>query len=263
VEDSESISTARVTMVVSEFTNFFILGANVSVSMRTNGMNLEIIPIGISVRSTDSVLNEGVVRGSDPETSWGLISVQSRPRSLDLDDTVSNQLILLLNGILNEDVVTLDRVTNVVHNSHVVSTMESKGSVETGVNSIALGVRVVYGTNHVEMYSVSTDFETLSDILKLDISNSASERVITMGMQEDVSTILIEFGGFGISSESNVSGEETNFGSHINGLTTESRHRCMMVVIKWDIEGENGFVGVGSVNGFDGSLLTFSTIVVS
>jgi hypothetical protein len=36
----------------------------------------------------------------------------------------------------------------------------------------------------------------------------------------------------------------------------------MMVVIKWDIEGENGFVGVGSVNGFDGSLLTFSTIVV-
>jgi hypothetical protein len=77
VEDSQSIPAARVTMVVSELANFVVLRTNISVSMRTDSVDLQIIPVSVSIGATNSVLNEGVIRLSDPETCRSLISIQS------------------------------------------------------------------------------------------------------------------------------------------------------------------------------------------
>jgi hypothetical protein len=77
VEDSQSIPATRVTMIVSELANFVVLWAYISVSMRTDCMDLQIIPVSVSIGATNSVLNERVIGLSDPETCRCLISIQS------------------------------------------------------------------------------------------------------------------------------------------------------------------------------------------
>jgi hypothetical protein len=49
MENTKSISSARVSMVVSELTDSVIFRTNITVSMRTNGMYLQVIPICISI----------------------------------------------------------------------------------------------------------------------------------------------------------------------------------------------------------------------
>jgi mannitol/fructose-specific phosphotransferase system IIA component len=119
-------------------------------------MNLEIIPIGISVGTTASVADEVVEWMSDPEAGWTLISVEETPRSLGLDDTVLLDVVLGLNCILNEHSMALDLIGNVLLESQVMSTMDSESSVETLMNRNTSGIGFVDGTNHVEMDSVSS-----------------------------------------------------------------------------------------------------------
>jgi hypothetical protein len=49
------------------------------------------------------------------------------------------------------------------------------------------------GSNHVEVHSVAANLESLTDVLQLDVGNSSSERVITVRVQENIGTILIQF----------------------------------------------------------------------
>jgi len=76
VEDSETVSTARVCSVISELSHSLVLGADVGVGVWTNCMDLQVIPESISVRATTSVLNECIIRTSDPIASWRLIRVE-------------------------------------------------------------------------------------------------------------------------------------------------------------------------------------------
>jgi len=49
MEDTKAVSTTRVSMIVSELAYSFVLGAHIGVSMRSDSMNLQIIPVTISV----------------------------------------------------------------------------------------------------------------------------------------------------------------------------------------------------------------------
>lgn len=49
MEDSETIATAGVSMVISELANSLVLWTHISAGMRANCMNLQIIPITITV----------------------------------------------------------------------------------------------------------------------------------------------------------------------------------------------------------------------
>jgi hypothetical protein len=50
-----------------------------------------------------------------------------------------------------------------------VSSMHCKCSVVTLMNGIAMCVRVMNGTNHMEMDSVSSKFECLTDICEFSV----------------------------------------------------------------------------------------------
>ena len=99
--------------VVSELTNSVIFRAHILVGRWTNSMSLKIIPESIPVRPGGSVSYENVVWMGDPEASWSLISVKERPGSLCLYDEVILDVVVGLNGIFNEDCVSLNLVCNV------------------------------------------------------------------------------------------------------------------------------------------------------
>lgn len=114
MEYSETIPTARVSMIIDELTNFLIFRTNVSVGVRSNGMLLQIIPVAIAVRTSTSVIFKVIVGTCDPEAGWRLISIKQRPASLGHNDTVRLNEVLLFNSIFDKDNVTLNIIRHVV-----------------------------------------------------------------------------------------------------------------------------------------------------
>ena len=82
----------------------------------------------------------------------------------------------------------------------------------------------------MEMDSVATNFESLTDIIKLDVLKSGDERVITFRVQEDGGTILIRERVLRITSVLDVSCEKTNLGSHINVIISVPLNHGKMLV---------------------------------
>lgn len=76
MEDTQTVSTARVRMVVHELTYSLILWAHISACVRTDSMSLQIIPIAIPIRASRMVSNEVVVWVSDPEATRCLIGIE-------------------------------------------------------------------------------------------------------------------------------------------------------------------------------------------
>lgn len=140
MEDTEAVPPDGVGMVVSELANSFILWADIGAGVGADGVCLQVVPVPVSIRASGMVLNEIVVWISDPEASWCLVRVQKRPTPLCLHDQVLVDVVLLFNGILNEDCVALDVVANVLHDSQVVRAMQCEGSVETLMSSEAFAV---------------------------------------------------------------------------------------------------------------------------
>jgi hypothetical protein len=161
-------------MIIAEFADSVVLGAHIGVSIRTDRVNLQIVPESIAIRASDSVLDEVVVWLSNPEAGRGLVSVEAGPAAFDLHNQVTVEVVLLLDSILNEDVVTLDLIDNVVHDAHIVRTVESVGAIEALVSGATLHIRLMDSTNLMEMNCISTDFETLTDISHLNIGHTAN-----------------------------------------------------------------------------------------
>jgi len=76
VEDSEPVASIRVSHVVGKFTELGVLGADVLIVRGSNGRLLSIEPVTVSVRATRMITAEDVVRISDPEAGWSLVSVE-------------------------------------------------------------------------------------------------------------------------------------------------------------------------------------------
>ena len=78
MEDSQAVSSVRMTRVVSEFSNSGIPRTDVDISRRTHCVVLKIIPKGVSIRTTSMISNEGVVWMCNPETTRSCVCVQKR-----------------------------------------------------------------------------------------------------------------------------------------------------------------------------------------
>jgi len=154
-------------------------------------MNLQIVPESVAVRATNTVLNEVIVRLSDPEAARRLISVETRPAASHIDKAVVVEEVLLLNSILDEDVVALYLVDKVVHDLHIVSAVQSVGAVESLMGRATLHIRLVDCTNLVEVHSIATDLEALADVSHLDVFDATNQAIVSIGMQEDIGTILV------------------------------------------------------------------------
>lgn len=63
-------------MIVLELANSLILWANICVCVWSNRMNLQIIPIAVSVRASAPILDEVVVRAGNPVAGRRLIRVE-------------------------------------------------------------------------------------------------------------------------------------------------------------------------------------------
>lgn len=209
------------------------------------------------------VVDEIVVWVGDPEAGWRLICVQERPTSLGLHDQVSFDVVLLFNGVLDEDDVTFDIVSNVVDESHVMRTVKGESSVETGVSTKTSAVRPVDGTDHVEMDSVATNLEGLADLIELNILKSSNQRVVTLRVQEDGSTILVGGRVLWITSVLDVSCEETNFGPHVNEVISVMLDHSEMLELQWLVKGDYWHIWVALINGSDSSLFSLTTIEAS
>lgn len=125
------------------------------------------------------VVNEVVVWMGNPEAAWCLICVQKTPGSLGLHNQVLGDVVLGLNSVFNENGVALNFVSNVAFESQVMSSMDCESSVEALMDSDLFDVGFVDCTDHMEMDSISSQFEGLANIGEFDVVESGNQRVIT------------------------------------------------------------------------------------
>jgi hypothetical protein len=113
----------------------------------------------------------------------------------------------------------------------------------------------------MEMNSIATDLKTLANLSHFNVFNSASERIITVRVQEDVGTILVEQRSLRVTSELYVSGQETNFSSHVDRFAVVVLSRSEMLELERVNESDYWLVRIRVVNGLDGVLFTFSWVI--
>jgi len=168
-----------VSNIVSEFTELLVLRADIGIEGWSNGSDLEIIPVGVSVRATGVVSSDDVVWVGDPDGGRGLIGVKERPGATDIEDQVILNEVLALNGIFNEDSVTHSVIGNVVLDTEVVNAVNGDSSVERVMDSVVTHVRLVDSSNHMEMNGVRSKDESLTDHGQLNGVNTALSGLIT------------------------------------------------------------------------------------
>jgi hypothetical protein len=130
MEDPETITTTRVSMIVNKFANPLIFRADICVGMWTDSVNLKIIPITVSIRATTPVIIKVVIWTCDPVASWRLIRIEQGPTSLGHNDTVMLDYVLLLDCVFYKDDMTLDVIANIVDESQIMSAMKRESSIE-------------------------------------------------------------------------------------------------------------------------------------
>ena len=94
--------------IVSEFSQWGVFRANVRIKRRTSWVWLCVEPESIVVSAGCMISSKDVVWVSDPETGRRLIRVEETPGLLGIDCKVVLQVVVGLNGIFNEESVTLD-----------------------------------------------------------------------------------------------------------------------------------------------------------
>ena len=114
-------------------------------------------------------------------------------------------------------------------------------------------------SNDVEMDWISTKFESLTDIKELYIQNSSDTRFILGIMEHDVGSILILWGGQRISLILHVSGQKTDFSSHINCVGSVSFGGSIMFVLQCFIQSE---LVLGAYYCFGGNVSCFSFVMI-
>lgn len=75
---------------------------------------MQIEPETVSIGTSSMIIIEVVVRVSDPEAGWSLIRVEQAHTSLSVYDEIVRNVVLCLDGILYENSMALDVVSNII-----------------------------------------------------------------------------------------------------------------------------------------------------
>ena len=121
------------------------------------------------------VVSDNVVRVSDPEACWGLVSIEDTPGSLGEDRQIAVEEVLRFNSVFNEEGVTHHIVSHIVKNSQILYSVDGQCSVVRTVEGVSTDIRIHDSSNLMEMNRVSSNLESLSDISEFDILNLRSE----------------------------------------------------------------------------------------
>jgi hypothetical protein len=181
VEDSQTISSNGMGLIISEFTQLDTDGANGSGSGRSFGMRSQIEPETVSVRTSTMVSSPDVVGVGNPETSGGLISVEKGLRRHGVHDQIVFDQIVGFNTVLNENGVTLHSVSNIVLDLQVMDTVNGDGSVVSVMDGITIDVRVVDITDQMVMDGISTKVESLTRLSDLSVGDSGNRGIVSIG----------------------------------------------------------------------------------
>ena len=130
MENSETVSTIGVGVIVLENSDLFVFGADACIGRGTNRMCLEVIPVSISIRASSMVSDEVIIRVCDPETSGSLIGVEQAPRSFGHHDKVSFNMVPPLDTVLDEDSVSFGVVGDIPDDSQIFCSVNGKSSVK-------------------------------------------------------------------------------------------------------------------------------------
>ena len=79
VVDSKTVPSNGMSGVIDELTKFFEVRAEVGVSAGAGGVVFQVEPESVVVRPGNCVSSEDVVGVGDPNSSWGLVSVEQAP----------------------------------------------------------------------------------------------------------------------------------------------------------------------------------------
>jgi hypothetical protein len=60
--------------------------------------------------------------------------------------------------------------------------MKGEGTVKTRMSTKTFAIRLVNCTDHMEMNSITTDFESLTNFIEFDVLETGDQGVITFGV---------------------------------------------------------------------------------
>lgn len=120
-----------------------------------------------------------------------------------------------------------------------MDSVESCATVVSLVNRVLLNVGLGHCSNHVEMDRVAAQLEGLADVKELTVLNPTDHGLITRGVQHDVCSVLVNGSGLRVAPVDDISGEETNFSSHLNRFTAECLLSSIVLPLKWAVQGQD------------------------
>jgi len=92
-------------------------------------MDLEVIPVAVTVGTSCSVAHEVVVGVGDPEACWSLICVEEAHGPLDHHDEIVRDEVLPLYAVLHENSMAHDVVADVVIDGQVLDRVQGGHAV--------------------------------------------------------------------------------------------------------------------------------------
>ena len=126
----------------------------------------------------------------DIEGCGVLIGLEQAEGGGDVGNEVALDHVLLLDGILQEDCMSLDLVEHVVLYAQVVDTVDGNASVVGQPNGIAANVGLVADSELVEVDGVAPFHGRLSDASELNALNSPDRGLVSRRVEHQVRPIL-------------------------------------------------------------------------
>lgn len=80
-------------------------------------------------------------------------------------------IVVCFNRIFNEVGVTHSVERHIIFDCEVMNSVRSYGSIIGVVNCVSDDMRLVYISDHVEVDWISSEFEGLTNVLKLNVAN--------------------------------------------------------------------------------------------
>ena len=128
--------------------------------------------------------------------------------------------VICFNTIFNKESVTKNIKCDVICNSKVMDCMRCYSTVKALMNGITFDVGFHNSPNAVEMYCISSNFISLTNVSQLNVLNSSNRRFITRWMEHNMSSKHVSLWNYWITSKYYISSQKTDFTLHRHINTT-------------------------------------------
>lgn len=243
--------------VIVAFSERSSSGANILGLRRSIWMFFDFVPESVEVSTSSDVESDNIVRVGDPITGTGSIGLKHLVGFDGFDGQVVLDKVFGFDTIFDEEVVSLDIVSDVLLNGQVMDSVDSQNSGHRIVDGITDDFRVFNISIHMEMHAISTDDSRLSAVSEFGVSDVALESFGAGSNHHQVRSIfIIERARF--SFHDDVSGEKSDFCLDDEFMGSMGFFNRQMVVFE-----RFSKVDSGSADTSDGYNFGFIVVVIS